>query len=88
MENKLIFTYKKTHEIMLQIIKTSKSYIFLTSFSFDWNYDNNLKNEIIASLHRGIKVYITLSNISSFETIKHYSHPNLHVHFSKLYKRR
>jgi len=87
MENKLIFTYKKTHKTMLQIIKTSKSYIFLTSFSFDWNYDNNLKNEIIASLHRGIKVYITLSNISSFETIKHYSHPNLHVHFSKLYKK-
>ena len=41
MENKLILTYKKTHETMLQIIKTSKSYIFLTSFSFDWNYDNN-----------------------------------------------
>ena len=85
MENKLIFTYEKTHEIMLQIIKTSKFYIFLTSFSFDWNYDKKIKNEIIESLNRGVKIYITLSNISCFESIKNYSHPNLYIHFSKIY---
>jgi phosphatidylserine/phosphatidylglycerophosphate/cardiolipin synthase-like enzyme len=85
MENELIFTYKKLHEKMLQIIKTSKSYIFLTSFNFDWNYDENLKNEIIKSLDRGVKVYIFLS--SQFENKIDYTHPNLYVRLSNLYSK-
>lgn len=88
MKNKLIFTYEKTHKKMLEIIKTSKSYIFLTVFSFDWNYDKNLKNEIIKSLNRGVKVYITLSNNSYLsENTIDYSHPNLYIHLSKLYNK-
>lgn len=85
MKNELIFTYKKTHEKMLQIIKTSKSYIFLTSFNFDWKYDDKLKNEIIKSLDRGVKVYITLSGIS--ENTIDYTHPNLYVRLSNLYSK-
>jgi phosphatidylserine/phosphatidylglycerophosphate/cardiolipin synthase-like enzyme len=88
MENKLIFTYKKTHEKMLQIINTSKKYIFLTAYDFDWNYDKNIRNKIIESLNRGIIVYITLSNHSSlFENTIDYSHPNLYVHLSNLYNK-
>jgi phosphatidylserine/phosphatidylglycerophosphate/cardiolipin synthase-like enzyme len=88
MKNKLIFTYKKTHKKMLKIITDSKKYIFLTAYDFDWNYDKNIKNEIINSLNRGVKIYITLSNHSSlFENTIDYTHPNLYVRLSKLYNK-
>ena len=88
MDNKLIFTYEKTHKKMLQIINTSKKYIFLTAYDFDWNYDENIRNKIIESLNRGIIVYIVLSNHSSlFENTIDYSHPNLYIRLSNLYNK-